>query len=91
MAFTFRGGVHVEESKNTAACAIRVMPAPSRVSIPLSQHIGAPAVPVVKKGDKVLSGQMIASAADKALSVAIHSPVNGTVTEVNKSKITISV
>ena len=62
-----------------------------KLNILLSQHIGAPAVPVVKKGDKVLSGQMIASAADKALSVAIHSPVNGTVTEVNKSKITISV
>lgn len=62
-----------------------------KLFIALSQHIGAPAVPVVKKGDKVIAGQMIASPAENALSVAIHSPVDGTVTEVTKTKITISV
>ncbi len=62
-----------------------------KLFVSLSQHIGAPAVPVVKKGDKVTAGQMIASPAENALSVAIHSPVDGTVTEITKTKITISV
>ncbi len=62
-----------------------------KLFVSLSQHIGAPAVPAVKKGDKVIAGQMIAAPAENALSVAIHSPVDGTVTEVTKTKITISV
>ena len=62
-----------------------------KLFVALSQHIGAPAVPVVKKGDKVTAGQTIAAAAENALSVAIHSPVDGTVTDVSKTKITISV
>ena len=53
MAFTFKGGVHVDEAKNTASCEIRIMPAPARVSIPLSQHIGAHCTPCVKVGDTV--------------------------------------
>ncbi|MBE6733262.1 MAG: NADH-quinone oxidoreductase subunit J [Ruminococcaceae bacterium] len=59
-----------------------------RLSILLSQHIGAPAVPVVKQGDKVKENQLIAEASD-GLSVAIHSPVNGTVKAVGKKAIII--
>ena len=53
MAFTFNGGIHVAEHKNTRRCAIEVMPPPKTVSIPMSQHIGANAIPVVKVGDIV--------------------------------------
>ncbi len=62
-----------------------------RLRIALSQHIGAPAVPIVAKGDPVKAGQMIAAPAAKALSVAIHAPVDGIVTEVNNKNITIKI
>lgn len=62
-----------------------------KLSILLSQHIGAPALPLVKKGDRVTAGQMIASPAEGALSVAIHAPMNGTVTQVTDKKIVIKV
>ena len=57
--------------------------------IKLSQHIGAPAQAVVKVGDRVECVHVIAAAADKALSVNIHSPVNGVVTSVDGMEITI--
>ena len=63
---------------------------PKKVRISTSQHIGAPAVPVVKKGDVVTAGQIIASAAEDALSVSIHSSVNGKVTEITDRSITIT-
>lgn len=61
-----------------------------RLKIALSQHIGAPAVPCVKKGDAIAAGQMIAAPAENALSVAIHSPIAGKVLEVTKSQIIIT-
>ena len=64
---------------------------PSRVRVVLSQHIGAPAVATVAKGDRVEQGQCIADPAENALSVAIHSPVTGTVTDVTDRVITITV
>ncbi len=64
---------------------------PKRLQIALSQHIGAPAVPLVQKGDKVEAGQMIAAPAENALSVAIHAPLSGKITEVSKNRIVISV
>lgn len=60
------------------------------VTIPLSQHIGVPATPIVKKGDKVEIGQPIAAAADGKLSVAIHASVNGKVTAVSEKSVTIT-
>lgn len=51
---------------------------PSRLILPLQQHIGSPAKPVVKAGDKVLKNQVIAQASDY-LSVPIHAPTSGTV------------
>ena len=51
---TFRiGGVHPEENKITAEMATQVAPLPKQAIFPLGQHIGAPAKPVVAKGDKV--------------------------------------
>lgn len=78
MAYTFRGGVHVPEHKNTASLNIRRMSAPKRVSIPLSQHIGAPCTPTVKVGDRVDKYQIIGTF-EKGLGCPVHSSVSGTV------------
>ncbi|HOO27803.1 MAG TPA: 4Fe-4S dicluster domain-containing protein, partial [Lachnospiraceae bacterium] len=60
----------------------------SKVKLLLSQHIGAPAVPVVAKGETVTAGQMIAGPAD-GLSTAIHASIDGMVTAVEKNYIMI--
>ena len=79
MLRTFKiGGVHPPENKLSAQAPIAVLPLPEQVTIPLSQHIGAPAVPVVKKGDKVKAGQLIGQAAGP-ISANVHSSVSGTV------------
>lgn len=78
-----RGGVHPPENKLSSAKAIETFPLPDTVSIPVAQHIGAPAVPVVKKGDKVKVGQLIAEAGG-FVSANIHSSVSGTVQKVDK-------
>ncbi|WP_394154250.1 SLBB domain-containing protein [Vibrio maritimus] len=62
---------------------------PSKVTIPLQQHIGAPAVPISKVGDLVSEGQCIAAPAPDALSVAIHSSITGTVESVSATHITV--
>ena len=60
----------------------------SKVKILLSQHIGAPAAPVVKPGDSVKAGQMIAEPA-KGLSVGIHASIDGVVSEVSSKYVII--
>lgn len=76
---TFKiGGVHPPENKLSAQAPISVLPLPEQVIIPLSQHIGAPAIPTVKKGDRVKAGQLIGQAAG-FISANIHSSVSGTV------------
>ena len=81
----FPGGIHPKEGMNGKAVnsgnAIMDMPAPARVSIPVSQHIGAPAKVCVKKGDRVLVGQMIAEAGG-FVSAPVHSSVSGIVDEI---------
>ncbi len=77
-----KGGVHPSENKLSCAGAIEVLPLPDAVTIPLAQHIGAPAVAKVAKGDKVLVGQLIAEAGS-FMSANIHSPISGTVTAVD--------
>ena len=78
----FPGGTHPHEGVNGKAVnsgnAIRELPAPQRVIIPLSQHIGAPAAALVKKGDTVLMGQKIAEAGG-FVSAPVHSSVSGKV------------
>ena len=76
------GGVHPSENKLSCGKAIEVLPLPEVVMIPLAQHIGAPAVAKVAKGDKVLTGQLIAEAGS-FMSANIHSPVSGTVAAVD--------
>lgn len=60
----------------------------SLVRVPLSQHIGAPARPVVEKGEKVVTGHMVAEPAE-GLSVGIHASINGTVSDVTDKYIEI--
>lgn len=80
---TFRiGGIHPEENKITAEMPTQVAPLPKQAIFPLSQHIGAPAKPIVQKGDKVKVGTMIAEA-NGFVSAPIHSSVSGTVFKVD--------
>lgn len=83
MLKTFRiGGVHPPENKLSSGEKIRILPIPEQVIIPLGQHIGAPATPVVQKGDVVKTGQLIAQASG-FVSANIHSSVSGTVTAID--------
>lgn len=78
MAFSFFGGIHPKENKQYAAyCPVQAFPAPEQLVIPMSQHIGAPCQPLVKKGDTVTVGQKIGDG--EGLCVPIHTPVSGTV------------
>ena len=76
---TFSGGIHPYDGKDLSKDkAICVYLPKGEAVYPLSQHIGAPAVPTVKKGDKVLVGQRIAEAGG-FVSANIHSGVSGVV------------
>lgn len=75
---TFARGVHPDANKSTAGSPIRRMPFASRMILPLVQHIGKPAVPLVRAGEEVVRGQPIAKA-DGFLSVPIHSPADGVI------------
>ena len=86
---TFKGGVHPYDGKDLSKDKpIQEYLPKGDLVYPLSQHIGAPAKPVVAVGDAVLKGQMIAEPA-KGLSVGIHASVTGTVTEVNDKYVII--
>jgi len=76
---TFPGGVHPREEKELSEhCAFESMPDPSIVILPLSQHLGKQAKPLVEKRASVVKGQVVAEA-DGFISAPVHSPVNGTV------------
>lgn len=76
---TFHGGVHPDEHKlESSALPSARAPLPRRLVLPLQQHIGNEAKPVVKPGDKVLKGQLLAEAAGM-MSAAIHAPTSGTI------------
>lgn len=77
--FQLRGGVHpVGRKELSADRTIRVLPLPKRLFVPLQQHIGAPATPVVQVGDKVLKGQLIA-AGQGMISAPVHAPTSGVI------------
>ena len=81
MAFSFFGGIHPKEHKlESCDHKIVVYPEPDVVVIPMSQHIGAPCKPLVKKGDYVYVGQKIGD--NEGLCVPVHASVSGTVKEV---------
>ena len=82
MSKTFSlGGIHPNDNKISANAAIEEFPLVDTAFVALNQHLGAPAEPVVAKGDKVLAGQLIAKASG-FISANIHSPVSGTVSSV---------
>lgn len=76
------GGIHPEENKLTHEVPTQVAPLPTQAIFPLSQHIGAPAKPVVKKGDQVKVGTLIAEAGG-FVSAPIYSSVSGTVSKID--------
>ena len=81
--FKFKGGVHPPEHKaESSARPVRVAPLPKKLVIPLRQHIGSPAKPLVSVGDRVLKGQMIGEA-DGTISAAVHASSSGIVTAVD--------
>ena len=78
MAFSFFGGVHPAENKSYARdVAIQEFPEPDILVIPMSQHIGAPCKPLVKKNDLVKMGQKIGD--NQGLCVPVHASVSGKV------------
>ncbi|RLE04630.1 MAG: electron transport complex subunit RsxC [Candidatus Aminicenantes bacterium] len=80
---TFPRGVHPPENKHwTAAKSIEVLPPPEKVFIPLHQHFGQPAKPLVKKGDQVALGQKIGEA-QGLFSADVHASVSGKVLAVD--------
>ena len=79
---TFDGGLHLPDCKQRSTTSpISRMPPCKQYVIPLQQHIGAISLPLVKAGDKVLKGQMLAKP-DDLVSAAVHSPVSGIVTDI---------
>ena len=78
MAFSFFGGIHPKENKHYSENqSIQAFPAPDVIVIPMSQHIGAPCKPLVKKGDLVTKGQKIGD--NQGLCVPVHASVSGKV------------
>ena len=76
-------GIRVPHKKNTADKAPVKMPLPKWVKIPMSMHIGKPAVPLVKIGDRVKTGQLIGKA-EGFISAPVHSSVTGVVKKIEK-------
>ena len=75
-------GIHIPHHKNTSKMQAVIMPCPDSVVIPMSMHIGAPAVPCVAVGDKVLVGQKIAEAGG-FVSSPIHASISGVVKKID--------
>jgi len=78
-----KGGVHPAEGKLSASQTIETLPLPETVSIPIAQHIGAPAKAVVKKGDMVKVGDVIAESGG-FVSANIHASVSGKVLKIDQ-------
>ncbi len=66
------------------------IPISKKITLPLKMHIGAPCVSLVKAGDKVKVGQLIATSPEKALGTSLHASVNGTVEVSNENCIIIN-
>lgn len=82
-ALRIRGGVHAEEHKTpTSGKAIALnFPLPRKLYIPLQQHVGKPAEPVVKVGDRVLKGQLLAHS-QGMISAPVHAPSSGLIADI---------
>ncbi|MDD7008055.1 MAG: electron transport complex subunit RsxC [Spirochaetales bacterium] len=82
-----RGGVHPADKKSLAKEGrIQVLPVPSELVVSMSQHLGAPAACLKKKGDRVEKGEKVGQAAS-FISADVHSPVSGVVADVRKVRL----
>ena len=81
MRFKLLGNTHLPHYKNTADMKAISMPSPTEVLLPLSQHIGAPATPIVSVGDEVKIGQKIAEA-NGYVSSPIYASVSGRISKI---------
>ena len=87
--FTFKGGIHPYDGKDLSRDKAIIDAVPGEIMVyPLSQHIGAPAVPTVTVGEMVKKGQKIAEAAE-GLSVSIHCSIDGIVEEVSDREVVV--
>ncbi|SJM91405.1 Electron transport complex subunit RnfC [Crenothrix polyspora] len=79
-----RGGIHAEERKAATATLpiVTHFPLPKKLFIPLQQHVGKPAEPLIRVGDKVLKGQLLAYS-QGMISAPVHAPSSGTILDVN--------
>lgn len=81
---TFRsGGVHPPENKLSTSGIIEAFPLPKQAIVPVNQNLGAPAIPVVNKGDVVKVGQLLAKG-EAFISSNVHSPVSGKVLKIDE-------
>jgi len=77
-----RGGIHPRGNKRAAKLPITILEPPKQATIPLSQSLGAPSVPIVNKGDDIKVGQLIAKG-EAFISSNIHSSVSGKVNKID--------
>ena len=85
--YKFHGGIHPPTNKDQSnGTPIRQAALPSRLTIPLHQHVGNSAVPVVEIGARVKKGQIIGRA-EGHLSSAVHAPTSGTVTAIDMQQV----
>ncbi len=83
----FHGGLHLEGHKDLSMHEpVAAAPLPARIVLPLAQHIGAPAEPEVKVGEKVRKGQRIARATEY-VSAPIHASTSGTVVAIEEQPV----
>ncbi|MCE5330079.1 electron transport complex subunit RsxC [bacterium] len=80
----FSKGLKLPENKISASVPIKKLPLPDKVLILLQQHFGEPCDPLVARGNKVKTGQIIADS-DKLFSAPLHSTISGTVTNITKA------
>lgn len=78
------GGVHPSEHKLSAGAPITRLPLPAQLVVPLGQNLGAPPKPIVKKGDEVKTGQLIARG-EAFISANLHAPATGKVLKVDEA------
>jgi electron transport complex protein RnfC len=79
---SFKNGIHPHEKKEaTRSLPIEVLPLPEKVIIPLIQHTGKPNEPVVNKGDRVMTGQLIGRTS-AFISAPVHASISGIVSAV---------
>ena len=85
--FRTHGGAAVPHHKNTWDIPSSTMPPPEKVILPMQQHIGAPCIPTVKKGDHVYVGTVVGDS-DAYVSAPVHASVSGTVAEITQVMLT---